>query len=224
MTNTEAPKLYDPLLILTGNRGSIMRLAGSSHTLLLGAILIITAGLARNYDHLYLLKEWQWLYGPYIASVLSSLIIFFFGCMKHIRQKAKHPYLTFLSLYWMTAPCAWIYAIPIESFTDIVTATKWNIAFLAIVSVWRVLLVARYLSVMSGERFIQSFVRITWTAATIMSITSFFKGIELVGIMGGVELSDHEEILKSAANFTTCLLYTSPSPRDQRGSRMPSSA
>ena len=26
------------------------------------------------------------------------------------------------------------------------------------------------------------------------------------------------------AEFTTCLLYTSPSPRDQRGSRMPSSA
>ena len=25
-------------------------------------------------------------------------------------------------------------------------------------------------------------------------------------------------------NFITCLLYTSPSPRDQRGSRMPSSA
>ena len=28
----------------------------------------------------------------------------------------------------------------------------------------------------------------------------------------------------TAHHFTTCLLYTSPSPRDQRGSRMPSSA
>ena len=27
-----------------------------------------------------------------------------------------------------------------------------------------------------------------------------------------------------AVQVTTCLLYTSPSPRDQRGSRMPSSA
>ena len=26
------------------------------------------------------------------------------------------------------------------------------------------------------------------------------------------------------SDYTTCLLYTSPSPRDQRGSRMPSSA
>ena len=30
--------------------------------------------------------------------------------------------------------------------------------------------------------------------------------------------------LKIGAIFGLCLLYTSPSPRDQRGSRMPSSA
>ena len=29
---------------------------------------------------------------------------------------------------------------------------------------------------------------------------------------------------KNKADLKTCLLYTSPSPRDQRGSRMPSSA
>ena len=32
---------------------------------------------------------------------------------------------------------------------------------------------------------------------------------------------DYKEFLK---DITDCLLYTSPSPRDQRGSRMPSSA
>ena len=35
------------------------------------------------------------------------------------------------------------------------------------------------------------------------------------------ELSDHDKIISMIEN---CLLYTSPSPRDQRGSRMPSSA
>ena len=42
---------------------------------------------------------------------------------------------------------------------------------------------------------------------------------------------DGEELLKKLRKktsmpviFLTCLLYTSPSPRDQRGSRMPSSA
>ena len=33
-----------------------------------------------------------------------------------------------------------------------------------------------------------------------------------------------KEALRKAANIYGCLLYTSPSPRDQRGSRMPSSA
>ena len=32
------------------------------------------------------------------------------------------------------------------------------------------------------------------------------------------------DISKLRAQSKTCLLYTSPSPRDQRGSRMPSSA
>ena len=32
------------------------------------------------------------------------------------------------------------------------------------------------------------------------------------------------DITASSDNRDTCLLYTSPSPRDQRGSRMPSSA
>ena len=32
------------------------------------------------------------------------------------------------------------------------------------------------------------------------------------------------ETAEEIAEFKTCLLYTSPSPRDQRGSRMPSSA
>ena len=30
--------------------------------------------------------------------------------------------------------------------------------------------------------------------------------------------------IRDEEDFKTCLLYTSPSPRDQRGSRMPSSA
>ena len=37
-------------------------------------------------------------------------------------------------------------------------------------------------------------------------------------------LSEIDRILKILPTANTCLLYTSPSPRDQRGSRMPSSA
>ena len=37
-------------------------------------------------------------------------------------------------------------------------------------------------------------------------------------------LMAHAVQIERAARFGDCLLYTSPSPRDQRGSRMPSSA
>ena len=39
--------------------------------------------------------------------------------------------------------------------------------------------------------------------------------------LGPVDIVIEKNIIKS---IKTCLLYTSPSPRDQRGSRMPSSA
>ena len=56
--------------------------------------------------------------------------------------------------------------------------------------------------------------------ALIMSLIVFF-GMYVVG--DPVEmLSDEDWTEQDKIEF--CLLYTSPSPRDQRGSRMPSSA
>ena len=67
------------------------------------------------------------------------------------------------------------------------------------------------------------------------NIDKFKKG-EIVKSLGSVfakaetlEAPDADELksvfwLPEAMSFPACLLYTSPSPRDQRGSRMPSSA
>ena len=48
------------------------------------------------------------------------------------------------------------------------------------------------------------------------------------GFLISESLMRHEDVLSATRDLTgkskTCLLYTSPSPRDQRGSRMPSSA
>lgn len=200
--------IYDPFLFLIGNRGAIERVAGSWWSILVGALLIITAGIARNYDHLALSKDFEWFYGPFLASILSSLFIFVIGCGSLIFVKgSKLSYLSFLSLYWMTAPCAWIYGIPVERFTDILTATKWNVTFLAIVSLWRVALMTRSLQVLIGEPVGKCASRIIFPASLIMMVASFLKGIELVGIMGGVRLSPHEEFLRNAANFTTTISF-----------------
>jgi len=107
----------------------------------------------------------------------------------------------------MTAPCAWIYGIPVESFTDILTATKWNVAFLAIVSIWRVALIIRAIQVLTEEPLIKSICRILIPAAAIMTVASLTKGMELVGIMGGIRLSPDEKFLSSAINFTLTISF-----------------
>ena len=46
----------------------------------------------------------------------------------------------------------------------------------------------------------------------------------VASIGNGDVVLDPTEVVVCTASYTVCLLYTSPSPRDQRGSRMPSSA
>ena len=49
--------------------------------------------------------------------------------------------------------------------------------------------------------------------------------IDLAGGLGPKAFAESARLERvNADGFMTCLLYTSPSPRDQRGSRMPSSA
>ena len=48
------------------------------------------------------------------------------------------------------------------------------------------------------------------------------KHLQGKGIVNSISLKEGEDAFRDRAR--TCLLYTSPSPRDQRGSRMPSSA
>ena len=48
-------------------------------------------------------------------------------------------------------------------------------------------------------------------------------GITVTEVKGFGRQKGHTELYRGA-EYVICLLYTSPSPRDQRGSRMPSSA
>ena len=61
-----------------------------------------------------------------------------------------------------------------------------------------------------------------WTGATNATSVSFFLGTFAHEI--GHQFGAHHSYYGTAGNCVACLLYTSPSPRDQRGSRMPSSA
>ena len=197
----------DIFLYLIGNRGAIERVAGSWWSLLIGAILVLTSGIARNYDHLDLLKNPEWIYGPFLASAITSLIVYAVikaylklnGCLTPIKRRQ---YVSFLCLYWMTAPCAWIYGIPVESFTSLIIATQWNIAFLAVVSSWRVFLITRALTILTQASPMACLLAVLLPASAIMFVASFFKGLSLIGIMGGVRLPPHTQLLHDAAQFT----------------------
>lgn len=196
-------RVLDPLLFLAGHRGAIERIAATRHAWIVGAILVLSAGIARNYDHLDLLREPEWFIGPFAASLVSIVFIFLWlaGPLKLAKVGGWMQLGTFLTFAWMTAPCAWLYGIPVEAMTDIVTATKWNIAFLAIVSLWRVVLMTRAVTVLTGVKHLRAFVLVLSPAALEAMIGSAWKGMSLVQIMGGVRLPPHTQLLQNASFF-----------------------
>ena len=58
----------------------------------------------------------------------------------------------------------------------------------------------------------------------ISGLQLIFHFVSPVGDYGVLKVDNIKSVEIYNTNFTNCLLYTSPSPRDQRGSRMPSSA
>src|SRR5688572_18445448 len=64
------------LRFFIGDREAILRLAQSRHTLWLGAIFVLAAGLAREYDQEYLLHAPWYLAIPFVASTVLSFLFF----------------------------------------------------------------------------------------------------------------------------------------------------
>lgn len=197
--------IFDPALFLVGHRGAIERIAATPMLLLVGALLVLSAGIARNYDHLDLLRQKEWFIGPFVASLVTTGFVWlwvFLGLRLYKVGSGGRQFLVFLNLVWLTAPCAWIYGIPVEQWMDLVGATKWNIAFLVIVSAWRVALMVRAVTVLTEAHWFRVLVLVLAPAALEMWLASVYKGMALVGIMGGVRLDPHEEILQTAASVT----------------------
>jgi len=66
-----------------------------------------------------------------------------------------------------------------------------------------------------------------WNKAVVLGIALVFVFSAFIPVVGsnvGSTVSRSSEKSENEEIFNICLLYTSPSPRDQRGSRMPSSA
>ena len=77
------------------------------------------------------------------------------------------------------------------------------------------------LSTSSGTGLMEGAIRsATQKKAIVFSVGAFGKRWYELARLNGIDADLHEEI----SGHATCLLYTSPSPRDRTRSRMPSSA
>jgi len=116
---------------------------------------------------------------------------FLYGILIRVLSKRHFPdtrrnesqWATFMTLFWMTAPIAWLYAIPVERFLDSYHAALANIALLGIVSLWRVLLMSRIMSVLVEIHFIRA---VGWVliAASLEVIVVLFFGAFFSGAFG----------------------------------------
>ncbi len=200
------------LKFLVGRRKGILDVATERGSLWLGLLFVVSAGFAREYDAEDLAAE-PWHLGlPLVASLATSFTLFcilFGAALRHAKHRPLFfpMYRRFLSLYWMTAPLAWIYAIPVERFLSEVDATKANLWFLGIVSVWRVLLISRSASVIFGAPFLAIFLLVLFFADTLALVLMFWFGLPLLNIMGGVQRSASEAVISDNATIFLALNF-----------------
>jgi len=104
----------------------------------------------------------------------------------------------FMGVFRMTAPIAWLYSIPVDRFLDSVAAARANVVLLVVVSIWRVLLMARVFQVLHGARLIMA---LAWVlipvTVEVLALSVFGGGLSkriMAGMMG-MRNSPEEEIL-----------------------------
>jgi hypothetical protein len=196
-----------------GNAVAIRRVAESKSALWVGMILVLLTAIARSYDQTFILeKPLFWLFGPLLFSIGSATFVFCFIYLVFIRPHISKPkpgfaseYLSFIGLFWMTAPIAWLYALPVERFLGTYQAAQANLTLLGIVALWRVLLLARVFSVVQQTAFWRTFLWVLIPASIEVILLYIFGGAFAKAIaagMGGMRNSPEEELLLDAMSFS----------------------
>jgi hypothetical protein len=176
---------------LLGNGEAILRIAASRNAVWLGLLFVISAGFAREYDGEYLLAEPWHLALPFVASLGTSFLLFsLLWLLARGRSRAGVSffagYRSFLGLYWLTAPLAWLYAIPVERFLDPVAAAEANLWLLGIVSAWRVFLMIRVAIALFGASVFGAVASVLLFADVVALVLIYFTPMPVVSFMGGV--------------------------------------
>lgn len=201
MTLTTLPRY------LIGDRYAILSLAATRHSLWIGLLFVLSAGFAREYDGEDLLSEPWHLFIPLGASLASSFVLFSVAygvaSAKGEPASAFFPrYLSFLGLFWLTAPLAWLYAVPYERILSPYDATSLNLLTLGVVALWRVALMVRVLHVLFGFTLKALLCLVMLFADAVALLLVFLLPIPLIDVMGGVHRSEAEALTQSVARST----------------------
>lgn len=210
--DSEPARLADFVLFFFGQRDSILRMVDSKGGLLFSATLVMSAAFAREYDAESLVHEPWHLLGPFGASIILASVLFVITqwCQKIDKQQIKNAiddYRAFLTGYWLTAPLAWLYALPVESMTDEVTAVKYNLTALSVVSVWRVALFTRVVSVRFRLPYWIALVWIGLPCAVIGFVAAMQASLAIVPIMGGLQLTETQAVLHGFQSAVSVILF-----------------
>ena len=175
---------------LIGNRAAIQRIATTRGAVWIGALFVLSAGLAREYDAADLIAEPWRLLIPFGASLGTSFLLYCLVYLAVWRRTVDSPpfaptFVTFLSLYWMTAPLAWLYALPVERLMSAGKATLANLYLLGLVSIWRVALMTRVVNVLFGTGVVAAFWLVMLFADTFALAILFLTPVPILNLMGG---------------------------------------
>lgn len=196
---------------LIGDKEAIIEVAYSKNLWKLGLFLVFTAAFAREYDQEYLLDNFfpALFLSPLMAFIMSSLLYSLLG-QKLKKAEIADPYLSFMTLFMMTSPLAWLYAIPFEMFSSPKDAVYYNFYLLILVAFWRLWLFCRAMKIILGHSV--TFRIVTFTSALFFFIGTFASNIfAITHLMAGnkafTPAQEALRLIKSSASGIALLTF-----------------
>lgn len=171
------------------DEGAIRRLAADRTSLPVGALLVLMAVVARQHDERDLLQEPQvWLTGLGLSCAVAIILYATMRVLFRGRWGTSPEFRVLLAMVWLTAPLAWLYAIPIERWVDPVAAAKANVALLAVVALWRAALMMRVAAVLTGTGGVVAFEAVCAPSIFLFALALLNMPGETIGFMSGSRL------------------------------------
>ena len=205
----------DVFVYQLGNKGAIQRLVRSRWSLVIGLLLVLTGGIAEQYDLLDLRADRSWMVPRIWGEIVSALVIFcivysgFYFVPRLRNPPFGKQFVPFLAAYMMTAPIGWLHALPVEVFLahDVVQISRVNFGLIALIGFWKALLLTRIISVITTGSSFRAF----WCVMIGWSILTFFRSLgnklEIAGLTGRAKLTPAEEFLSETYEMVNMISF-----------------